>query len=86
MSNQPNQKEAQESKTIKVKLFQKPHSQDFPYYSGDGVYFGILFKQVGLELVTEGDEAALKSLIDAKKVIKLSANAYKELLDELEEK
>lgn len=74
-----------DSKTINVKLKQKNHNGDGPYYSGTGVYFGFPFEQVGEELVATGDEKDFESLVKAKKVIKLSANALKELKAEAAE-
>ena len=67
------------------KLKQKNHAGDDPYYSGTGMYFGISFVQIGDELVAEGKAEDLKSLVDGKKVSKLTENAYKELLEEAEE-
>ncbi len=74
-----------ESKSIRVKLVQKAHDQDFPYYNGSGSYFGTQFEQLGDELVAKVDEEAVKSLIDAKKFKKLSENAYKDLVKEAKE-
>ena len=67
------------------KLKQKNHSGDDPYYAGAGFYFGLQFEQVGADLVAEGDEKDFDSLVKAKKVTKLSANALKELKAEAEE-
>ena len=67
------------------KLKQKNHAGDDPYYSGTGIYFGLPFEQIGDELVAEGDEKDFDSLVKAKKVTKLSANALKELKAEAEE-
>lgn len=66
------------------KLKQKNHSGEDLYYFGSGSYYGLAFEQVGEELVTEGKEEDLDSLVKAKKVIKLSAAAYKELKEEAE--
>lgn len=66
------------------KLKQKPHASTGPYYFGSGSYFGLHFDQIGEELVAEGEEEQFKSLVDGKRVIKLSANAYKELKSEAE--
>lgn len=70
---------------IKVKLKQKNHAGDHPYYAGAGSYFGVRFEQVGDELIADVDAEAVDSLIKAKKLVKLSANAYKELVAESEE-
>ena len=72
-------------KTVKVKLVQKAHDQDFPYYSGAGKYYGVQFEQVGDELVADVDEDLAGSLIAAKKFKKLTVNAYKELVAEASE-
>ena len=37
---------------INVKLKQKPHNGEGPYFSGAGVYFGFKFEQLGEELVS----------------------------------
>ena len=67
------------SDKIKCLLIQKSHDQDFPYYSGNGTYFGIECKQVGDELIANVEESLVESLLASKKFKKLSANAYKEL-------
>lgn len=67
------------------KLKQKAHNGDDPYYAGAGMYFGLPFEQVGEDLVAEGEEEDFASLVKAKKVTKLSANALKELKAEVEE-
>lgn len=67
------------------KLKQKNHAGEDPYYFGSGLYFGYQFEQVGEELVAEGEEKDFDSLVKAKKVIKLSAAALKELKEEVEE-
>jgi len=72
-------------KNIKVKLKQKNHNGEGQYYIGSGVYFGIRFEQIGEELVADVAEKDVESLIDAKKVIKLSDAVYKELVAEAEE-
>ena len=74
-----------ESKEISVKLKQKNHAGDDPYYSGTAIYFGFHFEQIGEELVAQGLEKDFDSLIKGKKVIKLSANALKELKAEAAE-
>lgn len=77
-----------ESKSLHFKLKQKSHNGDDPYYAGTGVYYGFLFDQVGEDLVCTLEEKEAKnidSLVKAKKVIKLSANAYKELQEEAAE-
>lgn len=70
---------------INVKLKQKPHNGEGPYFSGTGMYFGFKFEQLGDELVATVEEKDIISLVDAKKVTKLSAAVYKELLEEVEE-
>ena len=75
---------ADAAKTIKVKLKQKNHNGEGQYYIGAGKYFGMDFKQVGEELVADVVEKDVESLIKAKKLIKLSAAAYKELVAEAE--
>ena len=67
------------------KLKQKNHVGDDPYYAGTGMYFGLLFDQIGEDLVAEGEEKDFESLVKAKKVTKLSANALKELKAEAKE-
>lgn len=67
------------------KLKQKNHVGTGPYYSGTGMYFGLLFDQIGEDLVAEGEESDFESLVKAKKVTKLSANALKELKAEAKE-
>jgi hypothetical protein len=61
------------------RLKQKNHTAEGPYYRTAGTYFGFKFDIVGDELVAEGDPDDFKSLVDAKKVFKLSVNALKEL-------
>ena len=73
------------SDSIKVKLVQKRHEGDFPYYVGTGRYFGVQFEQVGDDLVATVDPDDVESLIKAKKVKKLSANACKELVQDAKE-
>jgi hypothetical protein len=67
------------------KLKQKNHVGTDPYYAGTGMYFGFIFNQIGEDLVAEGEEDAFASLVKAKKVTKLSANALKELKAEAKE-
>ena len=74
-----------DSKSISVKLKQKNHNGDDPYYAGTGMYYGMKFEQIGEELVAQGSEEDLESLIKGKRVIKLSANALKELKAEAAE-
>lgn len=81
MSNNQS-KENQQPTKLKVKLVQKNHGGEGPYYIGSGLYFGVQFEQLGEELIAEAYEKDIDSLIKAKKFKKLSANAYKELVDE----
>ncbi len=74
-----------ESKVAHFKLKQKNHAGDDPYYAGTGSYFGLHFEQTGEELVASGDEKDFESLVKAKKITKLSANALKELKAEAKE-
>jgi hypothetical protein len=67
------------------KLKQKNHVGTDPFYAGTGSYFGFKFEQVGEDLVAEGEEKDFESLVKAKRVTKLSANAYKELVAEAKE-
>jgi len=79
---------AKTAKPLNFKLKQKNHNGDDPYYAGTGVYFGFNFVQVGEDLVCTlpaAEAGAIDSLVKAKKVIKLSENAFKELKAEAAE-
>ena len=71
------------------KLTQKPTVEGVPYYQGAGKYFGVLFAQIGEELVCDvSDEQAEKSgfdqLVKAKRVKKLTKAEVTELKKEAE--
>jgi len=87
MSNE-NENTSEKSKTkanINVKLTQPGHNGTGPVYIGSGLYFGIQFEQVGEELIANISEEDVASLLDAKKVKKVSAAVLKELKAEAEE-
>lgn len=87
MSNE-NENTSEKSKTksnINVKLSQPGHNGTGPVYVGSGMYFGIAFEQVGEELIANVSEEDIASLLDAKKVKKVSAAVLKELKAEAEE-
>lgn len=67
---------------INVKIKQKSHNGDGPYFAGAGMYFGFKFEQLGEDLVASVEDDAIESLVDAKKVTKISAAVYKEMIAE----
>ena len=75
-----------DTKTINVKLSQPNHNGTGPFYQGSAKYFGFSFVQIGEELIAVNvDEDDVASLLDAKKVKKVSAAVLKELKAEEKE-
>lgn len=77
--------DAKAKANVHVKLAQPNHMGQGPYYAGAGLYFGIQFEQVGEELIATGDEEDFASLLDVKKVKKVSVAVLKELKADAEE-